>query len=575
MEDLIRWGWSVPTCVVVDTETTGIRAADDRVIEIGAVRIRDGEVAERFESLVNPGVSVPWRITRLTGISSRDLASAPGPEEVWARFLEFSGDAPLVAHHAQFDRGFVHNELRRLGLVPPSVDWLCTVKLSRRLLPGLTSYGLGSVARFLGVSVGTRHRALADAEITAEVVLELASRAAEQGFEGMTGMLALQGARYSATGAVPRHVETLRREVVPHLPEGPGVYRLLDGRKKVLYVGKATSLRERVGSYFVAVQAKELHLRELVRRTRTIEVLETQTEIEARVLEARTIQALLPPYNRAQREPGRRAWLRLAEEDGRPTVSVHAWRGQDAAEWIGPLSGSTEARGLAEAIAAVTGATVDRPRPRSTWSREAAAQVARAAGRVGAVVGDREVRSGWNPEILPELARPAIEEAMHRASEELAFEEARILRDWLEGLERLEAEGCAADRLAGDVAAVSVGERVEIVLIRDGRMLGSCAWSRSDPGPEALRSGLVLDLLGSRGSSRVFEAGGPVARRTRNDETWMLAKWIGRGERQTVVRGVNETDDAFVVRLLRMAGEDPARDAGRTDSNDRHKGAAA
>lgn len=563
----------MPSCVVVDTETTGIRASDNRVIEIGAVRITDGEIAERFETLVNPGVSVPWRITRLTGIATRHLAGAPGPEESWAGFLEFVAGMPLVAHHAQFDRGFVESELGRLGIDSPFQDWLCTVKLSRRLLPGLSSYGLDSVARFLGVRVGTRHRALADAEITAHVLVELAGRAAEQGFDDMNGLLVLQGMRYSSTGRIPAHVENLRNDVVPALPDHPGVYRMLDGKGRILYVGKATSLRNRVGSYFVAVQAKDLHIREMVRRTRAVEVLETATEIEARVLEARMIQTLKPPFNRAQREPGRRAWLRVAEENGRRIVSVHSWRGQDGSEWIGPLSGRGEARGLAEAIGAATGLHVERPRPRSTWSREAAAQVARAAGRVARAARGCGMPDDWSPDRIPALARRPVEEAMLRASSELAFEEARILRDWIESLERLDSDGNAADRLSGDVAVISYGDPAEIVLIRNGLLLGSLSWKRADGHDEGVRVRGLVDLLRSAAESVPMEAGGPTARRMRNDETWMLARWIGRSECRTLDRFRDESDEVFAERILLVFEEDPVSDAYRQESVEHASGA--
>lgn len=535
------------TCVVVDTETTGIRASDDRVIEIGAVWIRDGVIGDRFETLVNPGVSVPWRITRLTGISTRDLVGAPGPAEAWSRFLEFAGDAPLVAHHARFDRGFVEAELRRLGMEPPVRDWLCTVKLSRRLLPGLPSHGLDSVARFLAVPVGTRHRALADAEITAGVLLELADRASERGVDDMRGLVALQGARYATASVVPEHVARLRRDFVPTLPDAPGVYRMLDARENILYVGKATSLRDRVGSYFVAVEAKDVRLRELVRRTRSVSVQVTSTEIEARVVEARLIQSLQPPFNRAQREPGRRAWVRVdAGEGGNRTIAVRSWRGDDGAAWIGPLSGRGEAQGLAEAIGAVTGLTVERPRPRSGWARESEARLGSAARKVSEAARADPAPADWTVEEIPSHARGPIREAMLRASFELAFEEARILRDWLEALDRLDADGNVADTLTGDVAAVRAGDPVEVVLIRAGRMVGSVAGT-GRPAAERVR-----DLVGR------VPPDGPVvesrvgvlrARRGREDETWMLAQWIVRSGARTVRRDDGEPADAFASRI--------------------------
>jgi DNA polymerase-3 subunit epsilon len=164
---------------VVDTETTGGSSAyGDRLTEVAAVRVRDGRVAGRFSTLVNPRRPIPPEITRLTGITDAMVAGAPGFEAVAAPLLDFIGDSVLVAHNAPFDRAFLDAELaRHFGrrLLSPFV---CTVQLSRRVVPGLSSYRLDAVASHFGVRIVDRHRALGDAEATTEVFCRLLDRLA-------------------------------------------------------------------------------------------------------------------------------------------------------------------------------------------------------------------------------------------------------------------------------------------------------------------------------------------------------------------------------------------------------------
>ena len=156
--------------VVLDTETTGSSPTrGDRLTEVAAVRVREGRVVDRFATLVNPGRPIPPAITRLTGITDAMVGRAPVFVDVVEQMLDFFGDAVLVAHNAPFDRAFIDAELGRVynrALVAP---YLCTVQLSRRVVPGLESYRLDSVADYFGVRIANRHRALGDAEATGEI----------------------------------------------------------------------------------------------------------------------------------------------------------------------------------------------------------------------------------------------------------------------------------------------------------------------------------------------------------------------------------------------------------------------
>jgi len=162
------------TYVVVDLETAGLRPGSSAICEIGAVRVRSLELAGTFETLVNPRQPLPAPIAALTGIEPRSLRGAPPAELAVRRFLDFAGDAVLVAHNARFDVGFLDVEVERLTgrrLAAPLVDTVC---LARRLLAGrISRVGLASLAFFFGTATRPCHRALPDAEATAEILLAL------------------------------------------------------------------------------------------------------------------------------------------------------------------------------------------------------------------------------------------------------------------------------------------------------------------------------------------------------------------------------------------------------------------
>lgn len=164
--------------VMLDFETTGLSpAAGARITEVAALRIADGRVVERFVSLVNCGVTVPSFITSLTGITQQMVDGAPCVSKVVPELLRFIGSDALAAHNASFDEKFLVAEAAALDLRPAHAHLLCSLKLSRRLLPGMPGYGLGKLSDALGIRFsGNAHRAEADAEVSAALLLQLGAR---------------------------------------------------------------------------------------------------------------------------------------------------------------------------------------------------------------------------------------------------------------------------------------------------------------------------------------------------------------------------------------------------------------
>ena len=168
--------------VVVDLEATGAKMPPNRVIELGAYRIRNGRIVDNFLTLVNPEIPIPRFVISLTGITNEMVKSAPLFADVAPRWLDFVSDAVLIAHNAPFDTSFLNHEISRVYPGHRMVNsHLCTVRLSRRVFPGLNNYRLDTVADHFSIPISHRHRAGSDALATAEVFLHLLSRFEDHG----------------------------------------------------------------------------------------------------------------------------------------------------------------------------------------------------------------------------------------------------------------------------------------------------------------------------------------------------------------------------------------------------------
>src|ERR671911_434051 len=295
------------TYVVVDLETTGLSPGSSAICEIGAVRVRGLELGERFETLVNPRRPLPAPIAALTGIDPGALRGAPPVELAMRRFLDFAGNAVLVAHNARFDLGFLDREVERLTgrrIAAPVVD---TVWLARRLLAGRQRrVGLASLAYFFGTATRPCHRALADAEATAEILLALIGLAQETGATTVAQLVDLSAPRARRLAG--------KRHLVAGAPTTPGVYLFRDRHGQVLYVGRARDLRARLRSYFRSERQRPSVEAALLALHR-IEWRVLGSELEAALEELRLIRELQPPANARSRRKHHGLYLKRRGED--------------------------------------------------------------------------------------------------------------------------------------------------------------------------------------------------------------------------------------------------------------------
>jgi DNA polymerase III epsilon subunit family exonuclease len=290
------------TYVVVDLETTGLRPGAARICEIGAVRVRELELREEFQTLVDPGVPIGVAIEALTGLRDAQLHGAPTAAVAVRRLLDFAGDAVLVAHNARFDLAFLDRETERLVGARLACAVVDTVGLARRLLAGRTPRaGLASLARFFGTAATPCHRALPDAQATAEILVHLIGLAQERGAQTVADLSELAAPRVRKVYA--------KRSLAFGAPTAPGVYLFRGRNEQVLYVGRARHLRVRLRSYFRTDRQRPAVEGALAALER-IEWRVTGSELEAALEEQRLIRELRPPANARVARPDRFVYLR-------------------------------------------------------------------------------------------------------------------------------------------------------------------------------------------------------------------------------------------------------------------------
>ena len=325
--------------VIVDTETTGVRPATERIIEIGAVRIVGGEVVETYDQLINPDRVIPGRITHITGISTSMVYDKPTIDLVLPDFLSFLGDDILVAHNLSFDLGFLNAELERVEMPALENTSLCTLRLARRLLRGLRSKGLSALAKFYGIQIKGRHRALGDAMATAEILNHFIKKAEyENDISSVEDLISFQYKTYATKQGAKKNLLHIKKNILPTLPESPGVYFMRDRRNRVIYVGKAKNLRSRVKSYFNAIEGHETRIRKMVDQVGNITWQEFDSELEALLEESRLIKEVKPRFNRAQKFYRNRPFIRLSVNELFPRASLQSYLVDDGGIYFGPIA---------------------------------------------------------------------------------------------------------------------------------------------------------------------------------------------------------------------------------------------
>jgi DNA polymerase III subunit epsilon len=319
------------TFTVLDLETTGASPGTSSITEVGAVKVRRGELQGTFQTLVDPGEPVPAFVRLLTGISDEMLIEAPPIEAVLPSLLEFLGDSVIVAHNARFDVGFLNAALIAGGYEPLANRVVDTAKLARKVLAGeVPNHKLSTLVSHLRCAHIPTHRAYADAIATTDVLHHLIERVAGFGVVTLEDLLAISRSRLDGTFA--------KVVLADNLPRGIGVYRFLGARGNTLYVGKATDIRSRVRSYFYGDPRRKI--RDLLHETQSIEVQQHASMLEAEISEAAAIASETPPYNRMGKS--RPSWyVRVVIRAKVPKVAAARTSRTDGSIYLGPFPSAT------------------------------------------------------------------------------------------------------------------------------------------------------------------------------------------------------------------------------------------
>jgi len=274
---------------IVDIETTGGYANNHRITEIAIYHYDGIQITDKYHTLLNPGRNIPYFITGLTGITTQMVQNAPEFQHVSDEIYFWLKDRIFVAHNAHFDFSFLKKEFEGV-----SIQWqpkkLCTVRLARKIIPGLESYSLGRLAESLAIKIPDRHRASGDAQATATIFDILVKR-------DTTGVIAKALKRNSGETILPPN---LPKEDFDKLPAKAGVYYFLDTHGKVIYVGKALNIKKRIAGHFTG-EAREWNRSNIRNEIHHITYELTGSELIALILESQEIRRLWPKYNLAQK----------------------------------------------------------------------------------------------------------------------------------------------------------------------------------------------------------------------------------------------------------------------------------
>ncbi|HMI80096.1 MAG TPA: exonuclease domain-containing protein, partial [Ferruginibacter sp.] len=252
----------------------------------------DGErIVKHFETLINPQQLIPKFITSLTGIDNAMVADAPVFDEIADVLYDILNENIFIAHNVNFDYSFLKHQLKRSGY-DLTAKKLCTVRLGRKVFPGLPSYSLGNLCRSLQINIENRHRAGGDARATVKLFEHMLANGGQTHIDHMLK-------RGSAEHWLPLNLD---KEVIEKLPSKPGVYYFHNNKDKIIYVGKAINLKKRVSSHFTH-NDPDLKRQNFIRNIHKISYKQCATELEAIVLESTEIKRLWPRYNKSQKQP--------------------------------------------------------------------------------------------------------------------------------------------------------------------------------------------------------------------------------------------------------------------------------
>ena len=320
---------------ILDIESTGGKFNEEGIMEIAIHRFDGHKVVDKFISLVNPERDIQPFVVNLTGINNKMLLTAPKFHEVAKRIVEITQNAIIVAHNAQFDYRILRTEFRRLGY-DFQRKTLCTVDLSKKLIPEAESHSLGKLVRSLGIAVSDRHRANGDALATLKLFKLLLTKDSNK-------TIIKEVIREETLG----ELSTKQLDIVDALPSETGVYYMYGKKGEILYIGKSKNIKKRVNQHFTNVGALA---RKLQKDTKKVTFEKTGSELAALLKEHHEIKKNTPIYNDKRRKKGFTHGIYVLENET-GTLMLKPERANGQAKRLGSFNSMKASQNFLEKIA--------------------------------------------------------------------------------------------------------------------------------------------------------------------------------------------------------------------------------
>ena len=324
---------------VVDVETTGLSPRSNNIIEIGIVKISNFKVVDKFQSLINPARNIPYYISNITGITNDEVFNAPFFEEISNEISSFISNTILTGHNISFDKSFLTKEFIACpdtvpvsGVTNINNLSLCTHKLAHRLYPELRKKSLASICRHLKLHNQNAHRALPDAEVTALAFLKMLEEIQSKHKINTIGEL-IKFQYIPQEKPFNYKINKRLADDIASLPDAPGTYYFLNSKNKVIYIGKAKSLKNRVKSYFSPTAPRKA--KKIIQQAKRLKIEITNSELTALLNEAESIKSVNPRHNTMLKKYGNKYFLRITTSMEFPSLEICNYFDFDGNDYFG------------------------------------------------------------------------------------------------------------------------------------------------------------------------------------------------------------------------------------------------
>ncbi|MBU1100973.1 MAG: GIY-YIG nuclease family protein [Bacteroidetes bacterium] len=329
---------------IIDFETTGLSPQNNRVIEIGAVKVKNLRIQDTYQTFINPGTQIPIYISELTGITDYHVQDAPYFADQIDHFRNFIDENIIVAHNLNFDLSFMQNEFYLAETEMPPNPALCTLKIARRYLPELRGKSLKNLTRHFRIRHKDVHRGLGDALVTAKLLIRMAKRLKdEQNIDTVADLLEYQKSTRKFTITKKKLADDY-----DNVPDSPGIYFFKTTQDKIQYIGKAKSLRKRVNNYFASAPARKT--KKIVTKSSRLSFQVTGSELTALIGEAELIKKHKPPLNTLLKKFSQNYFIRVEGKTDFPTLKSTGTFDFDGNDYFGPYNNRDSSNLLIEVI---------------------------------------------------------------------------------------------------------------------------------------------------------------------------------------------------------------------------------